>query len=131
MDVIGGAAAPSIPAHSSLKSSVFSPEPPNAPLDLWFSINAAELPRPIIRTIETIQIGSTGKSLSSPSSSVCGPLESWAVLTLKIMFCSSYFELSPPDSTRIFNVAWPPASAFGAFTLIKSDFSAFEAKLIG
>ena len=46
------------------------------------------------------------------------------------MLFSSYFELSPPDSTRILRVACPPSSAFGALTLMKRSFSAFEAKLM-
>ena len=86
--VLGGAGLP-IPAHSSLKSSTFCSEPPNAPFDFCCKPNTAELHNPIIRTMETNQMGSTGKSLSSDNWSVSGPEAVAIVSTLKVSVASS------------------------------------------
>ena len=78
-----------MPAHSSLKSLEVSSEPPNAPFDLCCKPKTAALPKPIMRTIETSQMGSIGKLPSSSNFSVSGPAVFAAELTAKVILFSS------------------------------------------
>ena len=80
----------------------------------------------MINTIDTIHMGSTGKSLSSPSSSVSGPVELDPVATLNVIVVSFEIVGFPPDVAVIFRMAVSPAASLGGFTDMKTSFCSPE-----
>ena len=70
----------------------------------------------MINTIDTIQMGSTGKSLSSPSCSVSGPDVLDPVATLNVIDVSFEIVGSPPDVAVIFRMAVSPAASPVSYT---------------